>query len=363
MKKYNPKNERLKQDYYGFLKHAKGRADSTIDGIRKAILRYEQYTGFKDFSSFNREQAMGFVRHLSKQKTEKTGKPLSLATQLATLNALRDLFLWLAVQEGFKRKIKIIDIEYLNLTEKEQRAAKAPDIKKFPSLGNLRKALFAMPYTTVIERRNRALFALTILTGTRVSALISLHLKHVHLDLDPILIGQLPDQVNTKFSKSIFSYLLPIGEDISAVFLDWVTELREKMGYSDEDPVFPKTCLGHDDNQGFVASGLKPECWSTTTPVREIFSEAFERVGLPYYNPHSFRHTLMHMFAERPLTPIQLKAFSQNLGHENVYTTLNSYCPVDPHMQGKVLKGINLTDKPCENLDIKRQLLEIAESL
>ncbi len=41
-------------------------------------------------------------------------------------------------------------------------------------------------------------------------------------------------------------------------------------------------------------------------------------------------------------TPEQIKAWSQNLGHENIATTLTSYGKIDPHRQGAVIGAISL---------------------
>ena len=61
---------------------------------------------------------------------------------------------------------------------------------------------------------------------------------------------------------------------------------------------------------------------------------------LPYYHPHSFRHTLGHMAYALNLTGEGLKAWSQNLGHENVNTTLTSYGTLSTYRQGEVIKGL-----------------------
>ncbi|MCA9501020.1 MAG: RHS domain-containing protein [Nitrospira sp.] len=34
---------------------------------------------------------------------------------------------------------------------------------------------------------------------------------------------------------------------------------------------------------------------STATPIRKIFREVFTMAGLPYFNPHSFRNTLVRL--------------------------------------------------------------------
>lgn len=362
MAKYSPKNERIKREYFRFQKHATGKADTTLNSVRKALDRFESYTGHKDFVTFNREQAIAFKKHLASQKNQRTGEPISKATMLTTVAALQDFFRWLAFQRGYK-SLHVPDIEYLNLTDKETSIAKAAKYRNFPTLAQIHKTIFSMPAATDIQRRDRALIAFAIATGMRDNALASLRLKHVDLTHDPVLIRQEPDIVRTKFSKQIMTYLFPIGDDIHAVALDWVRELLDQKLYGLNDPVFPRTKLGHDGNQSFTVQGLEPICWSNATPIRRIFREAFEGAGLPYFNPHSFRHTLGHMTEQFCPRPEQLRAWSQNLGHENIRTTLSSYGKIDPYRQGEVMKALKMQDTgKNDKMDIIIQKLATLES-
>ena len=43
MKKYHPKNERVKWSYFRHLKEAEGRAEATINSVRASITRFEKY--------------------------------------------------------------------------------------------------------------------------------------------------------------------------------------------------------------------------------------------------------------------------------------------------------------------------------
>ncbi len=52
--------------------------------------------------------------------------------------------------------------------------------------------------------------------------------------------------------------------------------------------------------------------------MRTIFRDAFERAELPYFNPHSFRNTLVQYGQMQCKSPEDFKAWSQNLGHEQV---------------------------------------------
>src|SRR5271166_202618 len=76
----NPKNDRVKREYLIYLKDARQRSPATVEQVRHAIDRLEAYTGFKDFGTFNKEQARGFKRALLGSRAKRSGKPLSTAT-------------------------------------------------------------------------------------------------------------------------------------------------------------------------------------------------------------------------------------------------------------------------------------------
>ncbi|NCC61288.1 MAG: site-specific integrase [Verrucomicrobiae bacterium] len=363
MADYNPKNERIKKSYFTYLAEAHGRADATVNGVRKALSRYEAFTGRKDFASFNKEQAIEFKKHLAATIAERTGEPLGKSTVLYTLSALKDFFRWLSCMPGYKTRIRVNDIAYLNLTDKEIRIAKATAYKDFPTLEKVRLVLSKMPTETEIDRRNRALIAFTALTVMRVNALASIRLKHIDVNRDPVLVQQMPDQVRTKFSKRIFTFFPPIGDDIHAIVLDWIKELREEKGYGDNDPVFPRTRITQDENQTFIAQGLEPICWETTEPIREIFREAFAGAGLKYYNPHSFRNMLTEWGRQNCADNDELQAFAQNLGHDSAATTLACYGTVDPYRQGEIIKQIGKREKDSDKMDMILERLSAFEKM
>lgn len=343
MKKYNAKNERIKKEYLRYQAEAKGKSPATLDGMRKSLRRYEEYNRLKDFAPLHREQAIAFKKDLASQKTERGGELFSKSTVLSTLNHIKAFFEWLAYQPDNKRKIHLPDIAYFSLSDKETRIAKTPKYKRVPTLEQIRHVLATMPTDTDIALRNRAVIAFTILTGVRDSALVSLKLRHVHLDEQ--LVVQDPTEVKTKFSKRIDAYFLPVGDDIKRMVVEWVRHLREVKLYGEEAPLFPRTRMAQDVTKGFIVAGVEPEHWQTTSPVREIFHEAFTKAGLPYYNPHSFRDTLV-LLAEKCCPTIEaLKAWSQNLGHDSMLTTLTSYGTISTHRQGEVIRNITFTEK------------------
>jgi integrase len=82
--------------------------------------------------------------------------------------------------------------------------------------------------------------------------------------------------------------------------------------------------------------------WRDAGAIRRIFRQAFERVGLPNYNPVSLRHTLAVLGEKICRTPEEWKAYSQNFGHSSPMTTFNSYGPVAPHRQAEILNALVL---------------------
>ena len=98
MLRTNPKNDRVKREYLIYLKDARQRSAATVDQVRHAIDRLEVYTGFKDFGTFNKEQALGFKRALVVTKGQRSGKPISTATAYHVLQALKEFLAWLHVQ-------------------------------------------------------------------------------------------------------------------------------------------------------------------------------------------------------------------------------------------------------------------------
>src|ERR1700683_3215344 len=322
MSKLNAQNERIKRDYLRYLKGARGRSEATLDAVRKALARFEAYTGARDFKTFRREQAIGFKERLGETHGQRTGETLSLATQTITLSALKKFFTWLAWQPGFKSKIHVPDIDYFSPSLRDSATAKAVKLRDFPSLEQVRAVIAAMPVETAIERRNRALIAFAILTGMRDRALVSLSLRHVDLSKSPPLVRQEPDRVRTKFAKTINTYFYPLGDDLKEIVARWVEELRQDFMFGPNDPLFPKSKGAQDADKSFRAIGIEGDHWSDASPVRGIFREAFAGAGLPYFPPHSLRHTLGHLMHTVCRTPREIKAWSQNLGHENVATTM-----------------------------------------
>ena len=193
-----------------------------------------------------------------------------------------------------------------------------------------------MPARTLIERRNRALLAFAILTGGRDDAIASMSLKHV--DINAGKIEQDARDVRTKNRKTFSTWFFPVGEKPRAIVEGRLETLETECLFGPDDPLFPATDMGL-VNGKFAATGLSRSHWSNAGPIRRIFKDAFAAAGLPYSNPHSFRKTLARLGERRCTTPEEFKAWSQNLGYEQVLTTFTSYGNVASDKQAEIMRS------------------------
>jgi len=334
----NPENERIKRQYFTYLREAKSLSESTVDGVARDLERFEVHTKGRDFREFHIQQAVTFKTALADEISPRTKTRLSAASIHPILMALKNFFQWLAGQPRYKSRIHYHDAEYFNLSAKDARIAKARRELPVPTIEQIRHVIRCMPTTTEIERRNQALVAFTLLTGARDGAIASLRLKHVDLIEGKLL--QDAREVDTKFSKSFVTFFFPVGDDVRGIVEAWVRYLREKKLWGNDDPLFPATHVAPGGDQQFAAMGLMRTGWSDAGPIRAIFQNAFLQAGLPYFTPHSFRRTLVQIGERTCQTPEDFKAWSQNLGHEEVLTTFTSYGTVSGRRQGEIIRSL-----------------------
>ena len=183
---------------------------------------------------------------------------------------------------------------------------------------------------------------MTILSGARDRAIISFCLKHIDFEHD--LIEHDARDVRTKRAKTFTTWFFPVGDDIRQIVVDWVAFLIEEKGFGPDDPLFPKTKVAAGDDLAFRAVSLDRAPWANANPVRDIFREACARSGLPYFNPHLLRKTLVQVAYDRKLDAEAFKAWSQNLGHESCLTTFSSYGTIPPSGQAEIMRRLAVDD-------------------
>ncbi|WP_050605476.1 tyrosine recombinase XerC [Ruegeria sp. 6PALISEP08] len=335
MRKVNEENERTKRRYQQYLKAARRKDEATIDKAADAILHYEASTNFASFKKFRIEQAVRYRAKLDSEINKRNGKPLAKATISSRLSNIKGFVVWLADQPGYKSRIRHSDADYFNMDAKGQRVAHAVRERPYPSLEMVRHAFLQRPTATDINRRDAAIVAFLMISGARDGAVASLKLKHINL-VDGYVF-QDAREVRTKNSKTFTTYFMPVDQMYTDCFRDWVQYLKTELFFGPDDPLFPPPEMGIVDGQ-FAVVGLKRQTYQNPNAIRAAVKQAFENAGLPTFAPHSFRKTLTVWADKHYPTREAVKAFSQNIGHESVVTTVSSYFPVSTERQGELIK-------------------------
>lgn len=338
MARYHEENERTKKTYATYLRNAKGQDYTSIDKALAAIRRFEESTKVKSFKKFHRSQAVNFKDHLNTVKNARTGNLLGISTVDATLRLVKAFFHWLAGRPGYRRAVIYDDVEYFNNTMKAARVAHAKREIPYPSMQQCAHAFQAMPNSSEFEKRDKALFAFFMLTGARDGAVASLKLKHVNVEDGCVF--QDGREVNTKNAKTFRSQFFPVEATYRDCFVRWVTFLKVEKLFGPTDALFPKAKIGCIEGHGFQNVGLDREGYASAAKLNAIIKHAFSTIQLPAFTPHSFRKTLTKFGDETCTTMEELKAWSMNLGHDNIGTTMNSYLPVSEMRQIEILAGM-----------------------
>jgi integrase/recombinase XerC len=198
-----------------------------------------------------------------------------------------------------------------------------------------RHAFNYMPEASEVEQRNKALFAFLMLTGARDGAVASLRFKHINM-IDGC-VYQDAREVMTKNSKTFTTYFLPVDPEYLACFEQWVTYLKRDKLFGPDDPLFPPVAVKPQDGE-FKVVGFERKIYKNANAIRAVIKTAFTRADLPPFTPHAFRKTLVKWADTRYQTREAFKAFSQNIGHSNVITTVSAYCPVSIERQAELIK-------------------------
>lgn len=312
--------------YQGELRHGKGFHPKTVNDILRHIWQFEEHTGSVDFRAVTLRMIEEFKEELI-GPVDKIGKEgLSASTIVHTFGNLKAFFSWLSNQEGYRRSITRQLYNHFNSPRHLVELAGAAAQKYVPSADQLRTILEKMPADAPAQRRNRAMLAALFLFGVRDGALISLRLKHI--DIDRKQVFQDAREVKTKFSKTSFVDWFPVGEDVESIVIEWIAELRN-MGAGDDAPLFPtapfKPWVGR--------QSIELEFLTTAAPVRQVLRRAAAAAGVPYFKPHAVRSTVAKLCDEWAVSLRDMKALSQNLGHEQISTTSKYYGDVDPDVK------------------------------
>ncbi|MEI7580081.1 MAG: site-specific integrase [bacterium] len=338
-------NEKMKRRYFDWARGALGYSDKTMKVKESSMWKYEDFTKNQDYKRFNAEVAKGFKKWLDTNKNKTTGKPLDKSTQYHILRHVNHFFNWLSMQAGYKSKIKMDDVVYLRLSKADNKIATSSKMPKYPNLSYIQR-MCGFSVENEIDNRDRALIAFTALSGMRDLAVISLPLGC--FDPKTLLVEQLPSEgVKTKFSKIIPTTLFKFDKELIKYVLDWYRFLKEEKLFDNTNPFFPTTKIELESKtqHSFISKGISKEFWSNAGSMRKIFKARALQMGLEYYSPHRFRHFAISEANRHAVGAEQMKAISQNVGHERLSTTFSSYGAIDNYRVSDIISGMDFADK------------------
>jgi site-specific recombinase XerD len=164
---------------------------------------------------------------------------------------------------------------------------------------------------TWLGRRDRALLALMIQTGVRVSELVGLHLRDVHLGTGRHI---------RVLGKGRKKRATPLTGEVAALLRQWITE----RGGGPDDPLFP-TRQGEPLSRytvgllvGKHAAAAAGDCPS---------------LGTKRLTPHVLRHTAAMLWRAKG---VDIATIALLLGHESVQTT-HIYEHADPNLKEEAI--------------------------
>ncbi len=331
-------------------------SEATVNSISQAISRLDNYANSVDYKSLSPAIATQFKNWLLER--DLNGRAVSVTTAYHALRHVKKFLRWLSGEPGYRSGRLRESADYLTLDKGKVREATAQKYVLPPTLEYVTHLVDSIKGDNEISRRDRALIAFLLCSGMRDLAVATLPLGC--FERDSQIVHQDPAMgVRTKFSKTIHTKLLSFDDKLIRAILSWHEYLTCDRKFNPSTPFFPRTksfCLEGDSIPGSM--GIEPVFWKTASPIRKILKERSTNAGLPYFKPHTFRHALAQLIQRLPLTPEQMKAVSQNMGHENIGTTLSSYGKLSTHQALEVVGKIDFSCTPKGKVD-KSQLASL----
>lgn len=318
------RNEQAKRGFFEHLRGAKGFSEDSVNDYADAIGQWQIFSGAEDFATFDKTKAGAYCDWLTRRATKTPDGKLKPATRYHYLRRVKEFFLWLAEQPEYSQKLVKADAGFLRISKKDMQIVLSGTTKELPTLEEVQKVIGSIEPASEVGMRDRALISFALITGCRITAIISLKMKS--FDKATQRIFQNPaDGVRTKNSKTIITTFFPIGwDEPRRYFLEWY-EYLESKGFAPDDPIFPATSSEISTKKAYSKDSISRSFWSVSSSARKIFEKRCENAGVKYYHPHAYRHLVVSLMSKMRLTEEEKRAISLTLGHENIGTTFGAY--------------------------------------
>ena len=361
--KPNYQNEKAKRDYLIHVKETGKYKDNTINSIGKSLHLWDILTNMEDYKIFNKEKIISFKKQLAEKINPKNQKKVSPQTQYHYLRHLREFFIWLSYQKGYRSKINQTDIAYLALDPESKMIALTKTDREIPNLEQIKQVIHNIKVENEVDKRDVALICFTILAGVRDMAIATLPIGS--FDEKTHVIKQIPKYgVKTKFSKKILGYLFKVDMELVEIVLEWINYLKKEKGYNVNDPLFPASKLDHgkENTHCFEATKVGKDFWKSTNPIRKIFQKRFQEANVAYFPPHTFRHCLMNLIKKNTTTNEEMGAVAQIFGHSFLETAFG-YGYSSPDRIIEIAGNIDFSGKQKSLNEMGKQINEIQKNM
>lgn len=326
---------------YSWLAYA-GRYDvKTMDQHLLAIRYMEDLLGCEPFVRLSTSDIARVREDLKRRVTAAPEEAWSKSTAKHRASHIKAFLEWLLRQEGYKRLPADL-ADYMDLPKSFFEKALPQMSKAYPTIQQAAEMLTAMPVSTPLDRRDRAMVAIAFLGALRADTVASLRIEHIDIAAKHII--QDATVSRTKNGKSLVIFWFPIPSCISEIVTEWVAALYDQ-GFGPQDALFPPVSWLDGTEQPGAQRCLPMK---STHAVTSAFHKA-SQYAPETYTPHAAKHTIAALRDELPLTQLQRKAWAANMGHDNETTTERHYGKMSDDDRLRALEEIG---NPAEPIDM-----------
>ena len=324
--KLNVENEKLKEEYEQYLLHLRlpKLKQSTVDDKLSSIYFFDELINHKvSYKDFTSDLGIQFYENLK-------SKDISLTTVFGHLSNLKEFLEWVFINKRVKNaKRKLETLTVLIPKEEDKRLANRNAFVEYPTLEEFEKIL-SFNEETVIDKRDKAILVFLYISCARIGAVSTTTLDLI--DIEKMIYHQDPlEGVSTKRQKHIITKLLPFDERYYCILRDWVNYLIIEQAFGDIVPLFPKI------RQYRVGIEVYKKFMDGESEYNKMLEKRCSQAGCSKYHPHAFRHFGISQALKYVRTGTQLKALSQNVGHEEICTILEQYAKMKPDIYTELL--------------------------
>lgn len=178
----NSGNLILRYEYQLYLKQVEGFSTKTIIAIFRHIAQFDEYLQHVDYKSVLRDQVIAYKTKLENKLVTSDREQRSASTIVHSLINLKKFFQCLESKASVKLSCSGLG-DYFSPSRELSALASVPTKgHPIPTLEQMRLFITAMPDSSFIERRNRAIIALLMISGLRIDALLSLQIQHIDIE-------------------------------------------------------------------------------------------------------------------------------------------------------------------------------------